>query len=74
MAWLQPLNTPDAVEVRLRLILFPHAGGSASAFRTWEMPQEFEVYGVQLPGRGPRRGEPACTSLAELVDAVVEAL
>ena len=33
-AWLQPLNTPaDTSDVRLRLILFPHAGGSASAFR-----------------------------------------
>ena len=75
MSWLQPIDTPaDAADVRLRLILFPHAGGSALAFREWEMPQEFEVLAVQLPGRGPRHGEPACTSLAEVVDAVVDAL
>ena len=74
-AWLQPLNTPaDTSDVRLRLILFPHAGGSASAFRDWELPAEFEVFGVQPPGRGSRHAEPHCTSLEALVDGVIEAL
>jgi len=45
---------------KARLLCFPHAGGSATAFATWhrELPQDIEVQVVQLPGREQRRHEP----------------
>lgn len=39
-----------------RLFCFPHAGGSASAFKSWckTVPSDIEVVPVELPGRGMR--------------------
>jgi surfactin synthase thioesterase subunit len=60
---------PDAP---IRLYLFPHSGGSAGEYLRWsdDLPA-VEVFGVQAPGRGGRLAEPAPTSMAELVDALV---
>lgn len=62
---------PDA---RVRLFCLPHAGGSASIFRTWsaELGASIEVLPVQLPGREARMGEPPFTRLPPLVDTLVE--
>jgi surfactin synthase thioesterase subunit len=44
----------------LRLFCFPHAGGSAVAYRGWakELPASVEVHAVQYPGRADRIAEP----------------
>src|SRR3954454_11305125 len=72
--WVQrPLPRPGA---RLRLLLIPHAGGGASAFRGWAeaLPPEVEVCPVQLPGRENRMREPAFDRLPPLVEALAGAL
>jgi surfactin synthase thioesterase subunit len=60
----------------LRLFCFPWSGASASAFHSWAaaMPDEIELVGVQLPGRGDRREEPASTRLAPVARQVARAL
>lgn len=61
---------------RLRLVCFPHAGGTAAAYATWpsRLPDGVEVLAVQYPGRQDRFGEPCATSMADLADAVTAAL
>jgi surfactin synthase thioesterase subunit/malonyl CoA-acyl carrier protein transacylase len=63
---------PDAAA---DLFCFPHAGGSPGEYvRFEEELPEIQVSGVQLPGRGSRLGEPPLTSMASVVDAVLEVL
>jgi medium-chain acyl-[acyl-carrier-protein] hydrolase len=72
--WIQrPQPRPGA---RLRLLLIPHAGGGASAFRGWAeaLPPEVEACTVQLPGRENRMGEPTFDRLEPLVEALAGAL
>jgi surfactin synthase thioesterase subunit len=61
---------------RLRLFCFPWSGASASAFRPWAsaMPDEIELVGIQLPGRGGRRDEAPSARLAPLARQVTRAL
>jgi surfactin synthase thioesterase subunit len=61
---------------RVRLFCFPYAGGGATIYRNWAsaLPASVEVLPVQLPGRGRRLGEPAFTSVDELVPALSQAL
>ncbi|SBT43449.1 thioesterase II family protein [Micromonospora narathiwatensis] len=63
---------PDAV----RLICFPHAGGSASFYFpvSRALAPRVEVLAVQYPGRQERRRDPAVTSIHELADQIAEAL
>jgi surfactin synthase thioesterase subunit len=60
----------------LRLFCFPWSGASASAFRSWAsaMPDEIELVGVQLPGRGNRRDEPVSPRLVPVARQVTRAL
>ncbi|MBR8835626.1 MAG: thioesterase [Stigonema ocellatum SAG 48.90 = DSM 106950] len=60
----------------LRLFCFPYAGAGASIFRTWsaQLPQEIEVYSVQLPGRESRMKEPLFTDLVPLIDSLIPAI
>ncbi|MFG2491852.1 thioesterase II family protein [Streptomyces caniferus] len=72
--WLrtyQPVAAP-----RLRLVCFPHAGGSASFFRTWprHLPADWEVSAVCYPGRETRMAEPGITSMAELAGRIADVL
>jgi pyochelin biosynthetic protein PchC len=72
--WLRTfLPRPDAT---LRLVCFPHAGGSAAAYRTWagELPENVETVAVQYPGRADRWAEPAHKTMSGLADNVAEAL
>jgi pyochelin biosynthetic protein PchC len=61
---------------RVRLVCFPHAGGSASAYRAWPalLPADVEVLAVQYPGRQDRRDEAYPADVHELADAVTDAL
>jgi pyochelin biosynthetic protein PchC len=61
---------------RLRLVCFPHAGGTATAYTGWPplLPAGVELLAVQYPGRQDRLAEPCETSMARLADAVTAAL
>jgi pyochelin biosynthetic protein PchC len=72
--WLR--RWPRQPAALLQLVCFPHAGGSASAFRGWtaHLPPTVELVAVQYPGREDRFGEPMVDDMAVLVDAVSDAL
>ncbi len=72
--WLR--NFHPAPTARVRLVCFPHAGGSASYYfpLSVALSPEFEVYGVQYPGRQDRHSEPFVESIDELADEVFAAL
>ncbi|MGW5847871.1 thioesterase II family protein [Streptomyces sp. NPDC055254] len=57
-----------------RLVCFAHAGGSAAAFRSWDMGPDVEVVGVQYPGRADRFGDPFPEDLEQLGREVGEAI
>src|SRR5689334_14969295 len=61
---------------RLRLVCFPHAGGSASAYRSWAalLPSDVDMLAVQYPGRQDRLAEPCLVAMEQLTDAIVTAL
>lgn len=54
------------------MICLPHAGAAAAVYRPWRaaLAGTVDVVPIELPGRGARRREPACTTLDALVDAV----
>ncbi|MFG2353520.1 thioesterase II family protein [Streptomyces sp. NPDC048521] len=60
----------------LRLVCFPHAGGSASFYFPYAklLRPEIEVLAVQYPGRQDRRGEPCLDRIATLADRAAEVL
>ncbi|GGW82077.1 pyochelin biosynthetic protein PchC [Streptomyces lucensis JCM 4490] len=62
--------------VRLRLVCLPHAGGTATFFRSWEgaLGAGVEVLATRYPGRQERIAEPCMTDLEPLADAVAEEL
>ncbi|MGA5193698.1 thioesterase II family protein [Streptomyces exfoliatus] len=63
-----PVPQPDR-----RLICFPHAGGSASAYRAMAeslADSRTDVLIVQYPGRQDRLAEPAAEGLGELIDGL----
>ncbi|QMU77304.1 thioesterase [Streptacidiphilus sp. PB12-B1b] len=62
---------------RVRLVCFPHAGGSASGYHALSAAvsgPDAEPWVVQYPGRQDRYGEPFARSMAEIVDAVLAEL
>lgn len=61
---------------QLRLFCFVWSGGSASAFRSWAeaLPTDIEAVGIELPGHGNRRDEPACDRLQPTARQIVEAV
>ncbi|AKN71973.1 MULTISPECIES: thioesterase II family protein [Streptomyces] len=72
--WLRtfrPVASP-----RTRIVCFPHAGGTASFFRTWHsaMPEDWEVSAVRYPGREERIAEPLVGDMAELAGRIADAL
>jgi pyochelin biosynthetic protein PchC len=72
--WLRRYwRRPDAV---IRLVCFPHAGGSAAFFRRWAAltPSTVEVVSIQYPGRADRSGEPCIERMDRLADLVGDAL
>lgn len=72
--WMvRPVARPRAA---VRLFCFSHAGVGASAFRGWAemVPQEVELFAVQLPGREARLREPPATTVADAVSDVLAGL
>jgi surfactin synthase thioesterase subunit len=61
---------------RLRLFCFPHAGGTATAFRRLAelAPPSVEVVAVQYPGRQDRFGDPYAASLTAMAGDVATAI
>ncbi|CAN3131325.1 Thioesterase TesA [Mycobacterium sp. smrl_JER01] len=60
----------------VRLVCFPHAGGSASYYfpMSRALTPEFDVYAVQYPGRQDRYSEQPLQSIDELADQAFAAL
>ncbi|MEV0223790.1 alpha/beta fold hydrolase [Streptomyces sp. NPDC050704] len=61
---------------RLRLVGFPHAGGTAQLFHGWPplLPPDVELLAVRYPGRQDRLAEPCVESMDELADRIADAL
>lgn len=59
-----------------RIILLPHASGSASFFRQWAnlFPSNIEVVSVQYPGREDRLADPLISDMALLVQGICSSL
>jgi medium-chain acyl-[acyl-carrier-protein] hydrolase len=66
------INFESRPNALLRMFCFSYAGGSAHAFAplAQALPNQLEVLGVQLPGRGARMFEPPYTSLPTLINDV----
>lgn len=66
----------DGDDCRTKLVCFPHAGGWASAFRTWPLglPADIGVLAVRYPGREDRFRDPFPSGLEALADDIAEAL
>ncbi|MFF3641034.1 thioesterase II family protein [Streptomyces sp. NPDC002564] len=65
-------------EAEIRLVCFPHAGGSASYYhplaQSPALRPHVEVLAVQYPGRQDRRREPLIDDVPELADLITRAL
>ncbi|MFI9274318.1 thioesterase II family protein [Kitasatospora sp. NPDC052896] len=72
--WIRRFHPKPGAAVRL--VCFPHAGGSAGYFHPLSalLGPEVEVLAVQYPGRQDRRIEPAVADIGELADEVAGAL
>ncbi|MCT9930191.1 alpha/beta fold hydrolase [Planotetraspora sp. A-T 1434] len=72
--WIRRFH--PAREGAARLVCFPHAGGSASAYYSLSaaLSPHVEVLALQYPGRQDRRKEPLVTDLATLCGQAAEAL
>ncbi len=74
MSWLRcPDPRPWATT---RLVCFPHAGGSAVAYRGWGRAASpaLEVHAVQYPGRADRIREPMMTDARQAARLIAAAL
>src|SRR6059058_3650797 len=72
--WLRRFG--PVLDSGVRLICFPHAGGSASAYvpLARALAPEVEVLAVQYPGRQDRRHEPPIEDVNRLADLAADVL
>lgn len=72
--WFSSRNSAPLVQCRV--FCFPYAGGSETAYRTWQKytAPSIEIVPVQLPGRGARLAEQPFTTLRPLVVALSQSL
>lgn len=72
--WVRRYRDDDACGTKV--ICFPHAGGTASAFRTWPLglPADTGVLAVRYPGREDRLRDPFPSGLEALADDIADAL
>ncbi|MFC8407974.1 thioesterase II family protein [Streptomyces griseoincarnatus] len=65
----------DVTDPVSEVVCFPHAGGSAAMFRSWQRyTSALQITAVQLPGREVRLGERPFLEMTALVDALAPAL
>ncbi|MEV7009220.1 alpha/beta fold hydrolase [Streptosporangium sp. NPDC051022] len=59
----------------VRLVCFPHSGGSAGYFRTWKpvLPEGVELLAVRYPGREERLCDPFAEDMEELAESIARA-
>ena len=64
-----------AASACVRLLCFPHGGGSPSAFNAWreKLPEDIEVCALQLPGRGRRLLEVPPTNIGQIIEMLLNA-
>ncbi|NLU78448.1 thioesterase [Micromonospora sp. HNM0581] len=72
--WIRRFH--DDGKCTTKLVCFPHAGGWASAYRTWpaSLPADVGVLGIRYPGREDRLDEPFPPSIEALADDVADVL
>jgi pyochelin biosynthesis protein PchC len=72
--WLRSYTRP--ARSRLRLVCFPHAGGSANFYRPWRtlVPADVELVAVQYPGRHDRFDERPVDAMDDLVRGLLPEL
>ena len=72
--WLRSFDAEPGRSVRL--VVFPYAGGGASAFRTWpgQLPRGIAFHVVQLAGREARFREPPATRATDIIVPVTRAI
>ncbi|MGP0051410.1 MAG: thioesterase II family protein [Solirubrobacteraceae bacterium] len=72
--WLRRWDPRPAAD--LRLVCFPHGGGSAVFYRDWAraFPRAVELIAVQYPGRMERVLEPPIDDVVPLADAITTAV
>lgn len=65
-----------AADPKLRLLCFPHAGGTAQLFHGWPalLPSDVEVLAVRYPGRQDRLAEACIEDMATLAERIDNAL
>ena len=73
-----PFTKPDATTGR-NVFALPYAGGGASVYPQWRLPQRdngpgWQVCSLQLPGRETRLTETAITEMDVMVDHIVAAI
>ncbi|OBK19444.1 thioesterase II family protein [Mycobacterium asiaticum] len=73
LGWIRQFHQPDSSE-RPTLLVFPHAGAGASAYRTFSkvLTNDFNVVIFQYPGRQDRAAEPPLPTLAEIAAGAFE--
>lgn len=74
MLWVRRFHPAPTAAVRL--VCFPHAGGSASYFHpvSAALSPAADVLAVQYPGRQDRRLEPMIDDIADLAEVLVDVL
>jgi len=73
--WLSRTTPTQNNQHDYRLICFPHAGGTASFFRSWGSKlADFEVCAVRYPGRTERIDESQPTDLLHLAKDIAKAV
>ncbi|OZF26330.1 alpha/beta fold hydrolase [Rhodococcus sp. 14-2483-1-2] len=67
LGWIRQFHTPVSASAP-PLVICPHAGTGASAYRAFseQFSRYFDVVALQYPGRHDRIGEPAAGSVGEL--------
>lgn len=72
--WFLKKTLGDTKNSKVRLFLFPPAGGDISTYFSWEksFPIYTETCFLKLPGRGKRIGEPLISNIDIIVDNIID--
>lgn len=74
LGWIRKFHKPSS-DSSPTLLMFPHAGSGASAYRTFSkaLSESFDVIVFQYPGRQDRAAEPMPTTLPEVAAGALSA-